>query len=721
VSPSVFRVLVVDDKSTNRRALENTLADLDVEVVSVDSGSSALKQVLKHSFSVILMDVDMPDMDGFETAEIIASYQLDKVIPIIFITAKDLPIGKSQWQVEGTVDYLVKPYNPESLLAKIRVFIILDRQQQQVTQALTTANQIKERSELLVESAGQGLVVIDNQFKVTFMNKMACTLLTTNKEDLVGFSIKPFIHPDAKEDWFQSPIYCALNEGQNVQVDDALFANSHHYALSVEYTLAVIYADGNADGAVLLFQDITERKIAQEKLAFYAQHDQLTGVYNRRMFRTLLEESLAFAKRYKSSIALHYIDLDQFKIINDGFGHDAGDAVLKESVTRIERTVRDVDMVARLGGDEFCIIQRIDDDSEFSAASLAQRLIEAFQRDFYIEGHVHKIGCSIGIAQFPAHADTVTGLIKAADTAMYNVKEGGRNSYCFFNHQFRKQLDEHMGIVAELKTALVNKELYLVYQPQIDTSSNSLIGVEALMRWKNPRLGQIGPDIFIPIAEKTGLINAMGKWCLEEAVSQAKEWSRKYNLAVPVSVNISVHQIMSEHFVTHIETLLSDFEVVPNLLKLEMTETVLMGDPEHCIAQLAKLDSLGIKTSIDDFGTGYSSLTYLGVIPATCLKIDKSFITQIDKNVRNQNIVDSIIGLAKSIKLSVIAEGVEGLNELNFLVEHGCSNIQGYYFSKPLSVHDMSEYIAKREKAPVVLYEHPLMGVRNCSGKTSLQ
>jgi len=712
MTDQTIRILVVDDRAANRRALIDTLECLDVEVVEVESGNDALKVILHTAFSVILLDVNMPGMDGFETAELIASHQLEYVVPTIFLTANDHPENTSKWHSSGAVDYIVKPFDPNSLIAKVRVFIQLYKQQQKVKKALSDAVALRERSELLIETAGQGLIVIDNDVNITFVNRMACTLLRSYKQNLMGSSIMPFVHDVSSSEWCNSPISRALSERENVTVDDTLFINEQGDTFPVEYTIAVIMVEGTASGAVLLFQDITERKQASDKMAHFAQYDQLTGVYNRRMFITMLEESICHAKRFKSEIALHFIDLDRFKEVNDTLGHDAGDRLLKDAVLRINGVVRDVDIVARLGGDEFGIIQRVDDSSGFSSASMAQRIIDVFGEGFDLGSQTMYVGCSIGIAQYPTHADSAGSLVKAADTAMYNVKESGRNGYRFFNDNLQLELDKQMLMITHLKSALKNAEFELYYQPQVDAPTNRILGVEALMRWNNPELGVVGPDIFIPLAEKTGLINSIGKWCLKVAALQAVEWNVDLDRKIPVSVNISVHQLMTEEFIVAVEEILSETKLPPALLILEITESALMQDPEYCIVQLNKLYALGVCTSVDDFGAGFSSLNYLGVMPASCLKIDKSFVSNIHRFGKNQKVVKSIIGLANSIDLNVMVEGVETKDEFEFFVAAGCEHFQGYYFSKPLTASGITDIINIGE-----VYPHSHIGDNSQKGK----
>ena len=690
-------VLIVDDKAANRRALQVSLRPLNIQVIEADSGEMALNKIIHYSFSVILMDVNMPGMDGFETAELIAHYQQNHITPIIFITAIDQPENANKGYTSGAVDYLVKPYNPDALLAKIKIFIELYKQQDRIRKSLADANAMRQQSELLIDSAGQGLISLDNDLTISFVNTMACTLLATSKSELIGQSIKHFVYREQRQEWTESDIFTAFRNDEKIHIDDTVFWNAQGQQFFVEYTLAVIRQNEKTDGAVLLFQDITQRKQAAEKIEHYARHDQLTGIYNRRIFQTFIEEKIIHSKRFNSQIALHFIDLDRFKEVNDTLGHDAGDTLLKQVVTRINTVIRDVDIFARLGGDEFGIIQCVDESSGFSAASLAQRIIDSFSLEFDLGVQSMNIGCSIGISQYPSHAATMQSLIKAADTAMYNAKDSGRNCYRFFNKKIQQNLDKQMSMVIALRTALTNNELHLVYQPQFDAQTKELVGFEALMRWQHPSFGTIEPEVFIPIAVQIGLIVKMGEWCLKEAIKQTALWEQHSNATVPVSVNISIPQIISSNFIDNIKTTLIEEKLDPSKLKLEITENALMTNPETCLSQINRLNTLGIKTYIEDFGTGYSSIGKLSSLPAQGLKINRSFIYNIHQHSHQQKTVRAIIDLAKNFDFDVIAKGVETQEELEFLLSAGCHQIQGFYFSRPLMVHHIDALITNGE------------------------
>ena len=561
----------------------------------------------------------------------------------------------------------------------------------------------RKRSELLVHNAGEGIIGLDNELIIHSANSVACALLLSKKSDLIGSSIRTVICQKEDDDktWEESPLVRAYSESQNVHMEDALFHRSFGQPLSVEYTFASIVSNNTLDGGVLLFQDISERKETAGKLIQLAQFDQLTGLYNRMMFHSLLDQILTGANRYSTEIALHFLDLDNFKDVNDTLGHDAGDIVIQEAARRLKHCLRDSDIIARLGGDEFGIIQRLDEQRQVSGAYLAERIIETFQVPFTINNTDAFIGCSIGIALYPEHAKTGADLIKDADTAMYKSKQSGRNQFHFFSNEMQDQMMQHMELVTSLKHALENKEIFLVYQPQIDLDTKSVVGVEALMRWLHPKRGLVGPDVFIPIAEQSGLINALGEWCLLEACNQAKKWSDKETglaLEVYLSVNVSTNQLAHGGFSKVLKRVLDVTQVDPKILKLEITETVLMQNPEVTIAELEKINQFGVDIAIDDFGTGFSSLSYLGVLPLTCLKIDRCFVTDICSNETNQKIILSIINLAQSLELSVIGEGVETEEELEFLYHHGCRKIQGYYFSKPIAADKIQDFIAESKK-----------------------
>ena len=407
--------------------------------------------------------------------------------------------------------------------------------------------------------------------------------------------------------------------------------------------------------------------------------------------------ALASARRRKDKVALLFLDLDRFKDLNDAFGHSLGDLLLQQVAKRLERCVREQDTVARLNvarlnGDEFLIVLAgVKDISE--AAVAAKRFMDAMAAQFVVQGHSVGITCSLGISIFPEHGADCETLIKNADAAMYCAKDRGRNNFQFFTEDMNAQIVMRLTLENGLRRAIEREEFFLVYQPQMDLGSGRITGLEALLRWQHPELGLVLPDKFIPIAENSGLILPIGEWVLRTACSQSQKWQDKGLLAVPVAVNVSAVQFRQENFSKLINRILQETGLASQYLELELTESLLLSSADLKFSVLEDLKAMGLKLVIDDFGTGYSSLSYLKRIPIKKLKIDRSFIRDVAVDPDDAAITTAIIGIAKHLKLKVIAEGVEDEAQLSFLRAHQCDEIQGYYFCKPLAVDAVTDLL----------------------------
>jgi diguanylate cyclase (GGDEF)-like protein/PAS domain S-box-containing protein len=451
-----------------------------------------------------------------------------------------------------------------------------------------------------------------------------------------------------------------------------------------------------ADGSVVFnegtVEDITDRKVAQERVQYLAYHDALTGLPNRTLLQDRLSKALASARRQNEKVALLFLDIDWFKIINDSLGHSLGDLLLKDVARRLKGWAREQDTVARLGGDEFLImltnVKEIAD-----AAAAARRIMDAMTAEFVVQGHSLSISCSPGISLFPEHGGDGETLIKNADAAMYSAKENGRNNVQFFTEQMNTQVVERLTLENSLRLALDNEELFLVYQPQMDIATGRITGLEALLRWQHPKLGLVPPDKFIRIAENSGLIIPIGEWVLSTACSQARRWQDEGLLAVPVAVNVSAVQFRQKGFCELIRTVLHSTGLAPQYLALELTESLLLANAEVTLSVIQELKAMGLELAIDDFGTGYSSFSYLRQFRISKLKIDRSFIRDVAVKPDDAAITTAIISMAKSLKLKVIAEGVEDEAQMSFLRAHQCDEIQGYYFSKPLTVDKVADIL----------------------------
>jgi diguanylate cyclase (GGDEF)-like protein/PAS domain S-box-containing protein len=438
------------------------------------------------------------------------------------------------------------------------------------------------------------------------------------------------------------------------------------------------------------FVDITERKIAEERVQSLAYYDVLTGLPNRILLRDRLSNALATARRQNHKVALLFLDLDRFKIINDSLGHSVGDLLLQDVAERLKRCAREQDTVSRLSGDEFLIVLTAVKDGADTAVA-AERFMDAMAAGFVIQGHSLSISCSLGISVFPEHGADSETLIKNADAAMYKAKDGGRNNFQFFTADMSAQAVERLTLENGLRLALDKKELFLVYQPQMNIATGKIIGLEALLRWQHPTLGLVPPDKFIRIAENSGLIMPIGEWVLRTACSQARKWQEEGLSIVPVAVNVSAVQFRQEDFPEIVRRVLHETGLAPQYLELELTESLLLSNADVVFSVLQQLTAMGLRLAIDDFGTGYSSLSYLKKFPVSKLKIDRSFIRDIAVNPDDMAITTAIISMAKSLNLKVIAEGVENEAQMSFLRAHECDEIQGYYFCKPLAADEVAD------------------------------
>ncbi|HXE37983.1 MAG TPA: EAL domain-containing protein, partial [Azonexus sp.] len=444
--------------------------------------------------------------------------------------------------------------------------------------------------------------------------------------------------------------------------------------------------------------DITERKKAEEKIQALAFNDQLTGLANRFSLNERLNRALALAARSGKQVALLMIDLDNFKIINDTLGHQIGDRLLMEVARRLGGAVRQSDLVARLGGDEFIVVLS-EIDSPADAAHVADKILTVLAAPYVLDGNELRTNASIGVCLFPDDAGESQDLIKKADVAMYHAKSRGRGNYQFFRDEIQQAAVRRLGLESDLRKAIVKQQFLLHYQPQLDLRSGRLVGVEALIRWQHPERGLVSPMDFIPIAEETGLILSIGDWVLEQACRQLAIWRGRGIEHIKMSVNLTASQFLNRELPERIQALLSQYGVTTNLMNLEVTESMSMASPEQTIASMTELTECGLSLSIDDFGTGYSSLAYLKLFPVSTLKIDRSFVKDIETDHNDADICDVTVLLAHKLGLDVVAEGVETEAQLKYLCSIGCEKIQGYLISKPLPADEAERFIL--DHAPV--------------------
>jgi len=448
---------------------------------------------------------------------------------------------------------------------------------------------------------------------------------------------------------------------------------------------------------IIYEMDITDKQSVEEELLrqkelynYQAHYDALTDLPNRILFSDRLTQAIYKSNRSMKSIALFFIDLDQFKQINDSFGHEIGDTVLQEVAKRLKKLLRQTDTLARLGGDEFTIIMEQVPSPHFTS-TMAQKIIDILKAAIFVDEREFFVTCSIGISFYPEDADEPTILLRNADAAMYKAKEEGRNTYSFYTEDMTNSAFKRLAMENDLKRAIKNNEFIIYYQAQFNALNERIIGMEALIRWQQPEKGLISPISFIPLAEENGMIVEIDRLIMLEAIKQCVTWYKMGLNPGVLSLNLSVKQLAKDDFFDHLKMMLRDTECKPEWLKLEVTEGQIMANPDKAIAILKQISALGIRISIDDFGTGYSSLSYLKKLPINQLKIDQSFVRDLPQDEEDVAITKAIIVLAKSLQLDVIAEGVETQAQKDFLLNNGCDTMQGYYYAKPVSFREMQE------------------------------
>ena len=512
---------------------------------------------------------------------------------------------------------------------------------------------------------------------------------------------KRFIHPD------DTTLYHQVRTENTSTPDTGLPVDLEHRIIRRDGEVRHILVRGRIikddSGRIIrrygVNQDITERKLAGEKIQYLATHDVLTGLLNRSMFSQLLNHSIQTAQRYQRQFALLFIDLDRFKIINDTLGHEAGDLLLQAIAGRLKGPLRAVDIVARLGGDEFAIlIEEVSNSNQ--VATVARKILTSVIKPITLMGQECRITASIGICMCPKDAEDEQSLMKNADMAMYLAKEEGKNNYQFYSKNIQSKSLERLSIETNLRLALERNEFSLHYQAKVDFKTNTITGVEALLRWQNPYLGSVTPMQFIPVAEETGLIMPIGKWVIKTACAQNVAWQKQGLPAVCMAVNLSLQQLMDGNLISDIRAALNDSGMAPNQLELEVTESMVMHNPERAIAVLAKIKSMGVRLAIDDFGTGYSSLAQIKRFPVDTIKVDRSFIRNLPQDAEDKAITEAIIAMGKTLSLTVVAEGVETVEQMNFLKDRSCDEMQGFYFSKPIIPEQFADLLREHVPSP---------------------
>ena len=674
-------ILIVDDVPANIHFLAASMKEL-YRIKIATSGKQALDIVENiEKPELILLDVMMPEMNGIEMLGRLRSNPQTSHIPVIFISADSSEKTQLDGLSHGADDYLTKPVVINVLLARVKNLLEKKRDQAQ----LRLASHVYDHS-------GEAIMVTDSQNKIVSINPAFTRMTGYEIQEVYGKNPSILSSGRMTKDDYQRMWQT---------IEDKSFWQGEmwdrHKNGKVYPKLLIISVVRNEqykiDYYIGSFTDITEQKEVEERITYIAHHDPLTELPNRLYLQVTLQQFLAMGNRNNEQIALMFIDLDRFKTINDTLGHHIGDGLLVEVAIRLKKTVRESDVVARLGGDEFVIVL-MGKNIEHLTASISEKILHDLNQTYVIESNSLHTTPSIGVAIYPQDGDCPESLMKNADSAMYHAKSSGRNNVQYFSEITQKNNTELLSLEHDLYEAVEKEQFHLNYQPQIDSASGKIIGVEALLRWNHPIHGNIAPDKFIPLAEETGLILKLGEWVLNTACRQLHEW-KKQGISVRMAVNLSMHQLRSPKLVNLVSNILKENELEHGDLELEITESVAMSEPEKVIDLLHQLRAVGVELAIDDFGTGYSSLAYLKLLPIQRLKIDKSFVVDIEHDSNDAAICNACIALAHALGIEVVAEGVETRGQLNFIISSRSQIIQGFFFHKPMSAVDISHIFTK--------------------------
>jgi len=677
-----------------REALEQS----GLEVCEAANGVEGVKQFVARRPDLVVLDVMMPEMDGFTACSKLRGSVGGSRVPILIMTGLDDAISITSAYEHGATDFITKPINPTILVHRVRYMLRGSR-------TLDALLRSEARLGLAQRIAKIGNWEWNPHTDNFSASSELCRLMGIRPPDFGGTldSFLLTVHGEDRER-VEHALKQILAARIPCDIDHRMILpNGGEFTVNLQAE-AVFDDQLKSLTIVGTAQDISERKRSEREIHRLAYFDSLTGLPNRVLFKDRVARALAHASRYQSMLAILFLDLDRFKIINDTLGHNIGDLLLKHVADRLTDSVRHSDSIgratgkeaehelARLGGDEFTVLLTNLHDVQ-DAAKVARRMLEALARPFLIDGHEIFVTVSVGIAVFPSDGDSVDILLKNSDSAMYHAKEEGRNNIQFYSNVMNAAANERLVLESELRHAMEREEFVVHYQPQIDLRTNRIIGAEALVRWQHPQRGLLGPAVFLSAAADTGLIRAIDEWVLLAACRQVRSWQQRGLVAPRVSINMSNSLFHGNTLLKAVKEALRETGVSPLCLELELTESIAMRNVDMSIAMLNELKAIGVQLSIDDFGTGYSSLSYLQRLPVDVVKIDQSFIQEILTKAKPVPIVRAIIAMAHSLQLGVLAEGVEQEEQRTILVAEGCDQAQGYLFGRPMRAEEFAKLL----------------------------
>jgi diguanylate cyclase (GGDEF)-like protein/PAS domain S-box-containing protein len=689
------RLLLVDDEPRLLTSLHQLLQNRGYHLVTASSGTEAIAHLSRMHFDLVLLDLRLPDIGGHEIMDFINAKSIDAdVIVMSGEVGIDAAIGALK---RGAYDYLRKPYSREELLKTVANALgqrNLKLENERIAKQLANSEKLYR---YLVDSSPDIIYTLNHQGCFTFLNDRASQLLGYTRDELIGKHYSLVVHDEDQE-----RARYVFNErrsddraSRNVELrlksragngQERTFNNTIMTIALNSIGMHVPDQDVKKHeffGTYGVARDITDRKRAEELISYQAYHDILTDLPNRILFKDRLGLALIQAKRKGSELAVMFIDLDRFKLVNDTLGHVKGDELLQQAALRLKECLRRGDTLARQGGDEFTIVLPELRDRR-DASMVADKFLECLHQPFDLDGHPVHISASIGIAIYPGDGETIDELLRHADIAMYQVKAQGKNGHSFYHTSMQDVSTQKIELERSLRRALDNEELEMYYQPQIDVITGRIVGAEGLMRWNHPQRGVLSAGEFLPFAEENGLMLPISDWMLGALCRDLLKWNALTAEPVRLSLNLSPQYLDRGDFFEKMRSALARHGISPSQIEVEITENICIRNPQYAIDQLNKLCQLGLSVAIDDFGTGYSSLSYLHRFPIHTIKIDQSFVKEIHDEHSHYPVILAIISIARGLGLNLIAEGVETEAQSRYLEANGCLTMQGYLYHRPI-------------------------------------
>lgn len=696
---------------TTDRALNHALLDSEQRFRSVmEQVPNISVQGYDINRRVVFWNSASEDLYGFTAAEARGQLLEDLIIPppmrdaVVMLHGRWIEHGEAIPAAELTLQR--KDGSPVSVYSAHVMtqnrhgepeMYCLDVELTDIKRTQAALGESETRFKLTVENAPVGIAILSLSDQFIQVNPRFCSITGFDESELRAASFTALLDEDSREAYALELAACLAGHKASVQFD-ARIQHRHGKEVWISSTLAILRnASGTPEQVICSIEDVTERRAARARVEWLAHHDPLTDLPNRTLLRDRLQQAMARSLRAGKRAALIFLDLDRFKNVNDSLGHAFGDHLLRAVATRLRMCVRDSDTVARLGGDEFLIVLDCMEDAN-DVALVASKIIERLSTPIDVQTQTLSTGASLGISIYPDDGIDVDSLLKNADAAMYHAKESGRNMFRFFTEEMNLATIDRLRMEHALRQAIEKDELSLHFQPQIELGSRRIIGVEALLRWSSPALGNVSPARFIPVAEESGLIVPIGEWVLQEACMQAMRWHEQGIDDITVAVNLSALQFRRTDIVAVTRAMIQRHGIPSRMIELELTESILMHNVDELLQTLNNLRALGVKLSIDDFGTGYSNFSYLKRFPLDRLKIDRSLVADVATDEDDAAIVRAMIQLGRSLKLDVIAEGVENAEQADFLATEGCHSVQGYFFARPMPAVQVT---------PMLLAERP--------------